>query len=369
MIAVYGAAGSVGRRIAAALVDRGAEVRLVGRDRPRLLGVADQLGLDLAVVRAAPTHDAVALRAALAGAAVVVCAAGPIERIGATVAAAALDVGAHYLDVTIEPAMVRALYEEHESAARQRQRCVASGLGAVGALGDWAIDLAAATLGAAPRLDGPPLDHAMVAYAFDGARVATGMARSLVAALAGPALWWRHGRWDEVPAAARGRTLAFGALGPRRARALATAEAVSVPRRWPVRQLDTWVAPTGAPWLDRAIGVAGPLLRWLPGVAATVEALVDPGRDPDDDAYHDARFAVVAHVGVGPRAVTVTVDGHDLYGTTAAIVSQLARGLADGAIAATGGCGPSQLLDGGRALRATADLTVTVAESPGPDAG
>ncbi|MBK9031988.1 MAG: saccharopine dehydrogenase NADP-binding domain-containing protein [Myxococcales bacterium] len=358
MIVIYGASGAIGHRIAAALVDRGAEVRLAGRDRVRLLGVADELGLVPADVCAAPIHDPAALARAFADATCVVSAAGPYGRVGAAVAAAALAADAHYLDLAIEPGFVRTLYEEHESEARRRARCVVSGLGTLGALGDWAADAAAGALPAAPD-DDAPLDEIEIAYAFDGARFATGMARSLVATLAGPALAWRRGRWDQIDPTSRGRTIDFGELGARRARALATTEAVTVPRRWAVRQLDTFVAPTGAPWLDRAIGAAAPLLRWLPGAAATVEALIDPGRAPADAADAAARFAVVARARRGDAQATVAVSGADVYATSAAIVSRLAHALATGALDGGGVLTPSQLLAGERALGATPDLVIT----------
>lgn len=354
MIAVHGASGTIGRRIAAALVDRGADVRLIGRDRPRLLAVADELGLTPSDVTAVATHDHAALVAAFADATCVIGAAGPFARVGAAIAAAALAADAHYLDVAVEPGFVRALYEEHESEARRRARAVASGIGTLGALGDWAADWAATSLG-----DGGELDHVDVAYAFDGARFATGMTRSIVSALGGPALAWRRGRWVDVPATARGRTIDFGELGSRRARALATTEAVTVPRRWPVRAVDTWVAPTGAPWLDRAIGVASPLLRWLPGARATLEALADVGRAPDDDAA-GARFAVVATARRGESVATVAIGGTDVYATTAAIVSRLGHALATGALDGHGVMTPSQLLAGERALGSMPDLDVVL---------
>lgn len=355
MIVVYGASGTIGLRIVLDLLEHGADVRLVGRDRPQLVAAADQVGLTPADVVVAPVHDAAALARAFADATCVIGAAGPYATIGGAVAAAALAADAHYLDLSVEPGFVRAMYEEHESAARRRGRAMISGVGALGALGDWAADWAATRLG-----DGAaPLDAIEIGYAFDGARFATGMGRSLVAALAGPNLAWRRGRWDPIAATARGHTLDFGELGWRRARPLGTIEAVTVPRRWAVDRVDTYVAPTGAPWLDRAIGAAAPLMRWLPSAAATALALVDPGRAPADAEHADVRFAVTATARRGADAATVTVTGSDVYATSAALVSRLARALATGALDAAGAITPSQLVAGERALGATAELTIT----------
>ncbi len=140
---------------------------------------------------------------------------------------------------------------------------------------------------------------------------------------------------------------------------LGTVEAVTVPRKWAVDRVDTFVAPTGAPWLDRAIGAAAPLLRWLPSAAATALALVDPGRAPADAEHADVRFAVTATARRGAAAATVTVSGSDVYATTAALASRLARALAAGALDAAGVVTPAQLVSGERALGATPELTIS----------
>jgi len=369
MIAIYGGSGTLGRRIAARLVDTGDAVVLVGRDRARLEATAAALQLD--DVRVAAVHDAAALAAAFADATVVIGCAGPLHRVGAPVAAAALAVGAHYLDVATEPAFVRQLYEEHESAARRDGRCVVSGLGALGALGDWAAHWAATALTAGDPAVGPgeriadddPLDAIAIGYTFDGVRVAAGLGRSLVAALTGPTVTWRGGRWDEIAAGVRGRTFDFGALGPRRARELPTIEAITVPRHIAARRVETFVAPTGSVWIDRAIGAAAPLLRWLPGLAATALAIADqgpPSDDTDDERAHaSSRFALVAEARRADSAARVTIVGHDVYATAATVCAQLARALASGALDRAGVLAPSQLLAGARALGVMTDLDIT----------
>ena len=368
MIAIYGGAGTLGRRIAARLADAGYPIVLVGRDRARLDAVA--AALDDGEVRVAPIHDAAALAAGFADATVVIGCAGPFHRVGAPIAAAALAAGGHYLDVATEPDFVRRLYEEHESAARRRGRVVVRGLGAIGALGDWAAHWAATALasGDPPPLlggriaDDEPLDTIAIGYTFDGARVAAGLGRSLVAALTGPTVAWRAGRWDEIRAG-RGRGFDFGALGVRRARELPTIESITVPRHNAARRIETFVAPTGSPWVDRAIGAAAPLLRWLPGLAATVDALADQGpptaADDDEAAHAASRFAVVAEVQRGVDLARVTIAGADLYATAAAVCAQLARALANGALDGSGVLAPSQLVAGKRALGAMADLAIT----------
>lgn len=362
MIAVYGP-GTLGRRIAARLADVGAPVALVGRDRARLDAVAAEL--ELAEVRVAPIHDRAALLAAFADATVVIGCAGPFARVGGPVAAAALAAGAHHLDVATEPAFARMLYEEHESEARRAGRCLVSGVGVVGALGDWAAHWAAAAIArddepGARLAEDDPLDEVRLAYTFDGARLAAGLGRSLVAALTAPTVAWRGGRWDDIAAGVRARDFDFGALGTRRARELPTLEAITVPRHVAVRRIETYVAPTGSPWIDRALGAAAPLLRWLPGLAATVDAIADQGpAAPDDDAHAASRFAIVVEARRAGASARIAIAGHDLYATSAAVCAQVARALAGGVVDGAGVLAPSQLLSGERALGMMTDVTVT----------
>jgi short subunit dehydrogenase-like uncharacterized protein len=111
ILVVYGASGYTGRLIVAEARARGLDVVAAGRSRDRLAS----LGVP---VRVAAVDDPKALATALAGARVVVNAAGPFHLTAKPVLAACLKAGAHYLDVGGEGPVFEALMRYGEAAQR-----------------------------------------------------------------------------------------------------------------------------------------------------------------------------------------------------------------------------------------------------------
>ncbi|UQS25943.1 saccharopine dehydrogenase NADP-binding domain-containing protein [Amycolatopsis thermalba] len=97
-VAVYGAYGHTGRFVVAELRERGYVPLLLGRDREKLLAMAEP-GLE---ARPASVDDPVALDRALAGAAAVINCAGPFATTAAPLIEAALRAGIPYVDVAAE---------------------------------------------------------------------------------------------------------------------------------------------------------------------------------------------------------------------------------------------------------------------------
>jgi short subunit dehydrogenase-like uncharacterized protein len=113
---VFGATGYTGRLIAAEASRRRLPCVLCGRDEPRLAALADELDLPY---RRLSLEDGAQLRAALADASVVLNAAGPFALTAPPLIAAALAVGAHYLDLTGEVSAVEAAARRHAEALRR----------------------------------------------------------------------------------------------------------------------------------------------------------------------------------------------------------------------------------------------------------
>jgi short subunit dehydrogenase-like uncharacterized protein len=111
-VLVYGAYGHTGRFVVGELLRHGLKPILSGRDPARLDEMTDRFpGLD---VRPATVHDSHSLERAIDGAGIVVNCAGPFLDTAVPVAAAAVQAGAHYLDVTAEQAAVQEVYRTHE---------------------------------------------------------------------------------------------------------------------------------------------------------------------------------------------------------------------------------------------------------------
>lgn len=122
-LVLYGASGYTGRLIAARARERGLDLALAGRSRARL----EPMGFPFRVAAADDPH---ALRAAFAGARVVINAAGPFPATALPVLEACLSVGAHYLDVGGEGPVFEALHR-YDGAARRAKIMVMPGAGFV----------------------------------------------------------------------------------------------------------------------------------------------------------------------------------------------------------------------------------------------
>ncbi len=184
-VVVLGATGVRGRRIAAVLArDPGVELVLADRDGRRGRDLADMLRARFSPC--APP-DELAVARSVAGAAVVVDAAGPFTRRDRGVARASVDAGAHYLDLADERSFVTGVVGL-DQAARARGVQVVSGAGVLPAISSAAVLALTADASSVERIEvtlGP------------GQRSVRG------AATVADALWsvgrplrvWRDGRW------------------------------------------------------------------------------------------------------------------------------------------------------------------------------
>ncbi|MET8544734.1 saccharopine dehydrogenase NADP-binding domain-containing protein [Kitasatospora sp. NPDC004799] len=105
-IVLLGATGFTGRRVLRELLARGETPTLVGRDRARLLALAEHHRAELPVAEADAT-SAADLARIFTGDDVVVSTVGPFARLGKPTITAAAEAGAHYLDSTGEPPFIR----------------------------------------------------------------------------------------------------------------------------------------------------------------------------------------------------------------------------------------------------------------------
>jgi len=114
-VMVYGATGHTGRFVVDELLRRGLTPTLAGRSAERLTAVAPgHATLDHRVIG---LHDPDLVRKAVTGVGVVINCAGPFLDTALPLAQAAVEVGAHYLDVTAEQQVVQQLYRELDAPA------------------------------------------------------------------------------------------------------------------------------------------------------------------------------------------------------------------------------------------------------------
>lgn len=126
-LVLYGATGFTGRQLARRVAERapaGLRWAIAGRSRDRLLALRDALGLPVGVL-VADAEDAPAVRELVGSATVLASTAGPFERYGDPLVAAAVEAGTHWCDITGETPWVRSLIDRfHDRAAEQGTRVV-----------------------------------------------------------------------------------------------------------------------------------------------------------------------------------------------------------------------------------------------------
>jgi short subunit dehydrogenase-like uncharacterized protein len=312
-IAVYGPTGYTGQRVVSELKRRGIVPILAGRDAGRLQAVH---GNGAGEIRPAGLDAPAALRTAFDGADAVINCVGPFETSAEPVAAAALAVGAHYLDFTAEQAAVLLLSERWDDAARAAHAAVLPALGFFGGFGDLLASMAAAGV-TRPRT-------ITVAYAVDG-WLLTQASRATVAAMAGRR-WVRRGGRLELATGER-RYGSFCYPEPRGTQPVMEdyplPEALSIPRHIDV-----------------------PDIR-IVMTASTLKDIFGPGAPAPDEVTDEqrasSRFTVVAAVSDGRSQHQAVAAGGDIYGITAPMIVEAATQLI--AAQPTGVLAPSQAVD------------------------
>jgi len=333
VLAILGATGYTGRLVIEEARRAGVSLRLVGRRREAL----EELAGPGEEVRVADGQDGDALREALSGAFAVVSTAGPFLEIGYAPVEAAIDVGAHYLDITGEQEFIRHVHEELSVPAAGAGVVLLSAFGMDYVPGDFAARLAAYGLE-------EPLDEISVGY-FIQATPSRGTMKT--AALIGgrPHVVWVEDRLVESKRGAPSKTFAFP-FGDQECLEWGGAEPVTVPRHTRVREVRSyWRIPEGAISQE---------------AVADMAAAEAPGTGPSQDERANSRVAVMAVARRGSESRTVTLTGRDPYGLTALLIVRGYEALRAGEARGTGALAPAEAFDVHAFLPRLAPLLVRV---------
>lgn len=319
MLIVYGATGFTGRLVVQAALRRGTRPLLAGRDPRKLRPLAEALGLPW---RAFALDDAARLRRELADASAVLNLAGPFSATAAPLAEACLAGGTHYVDVTGEVAVLRALAARHREAA-------AAGVVLLPGAGFDVVPTDCLALHLKRRLP----EARRLRLAVGGvSMVSRGTAKTVIESLGRGVLVRRGGRLvelDDPPAA----TEDFGE-GPRPVVGVSWGDVVTAHLSTGIATVEGFLeAPRGLasaarpPWPVRRLCATRPAQRVLKRLADL--ALADP-----DEARRRAGRAVVvgrAEDAAGRRAVArLTLP--EPYTLTAETAATIAAAVAAGRV-------------------------------------
>ncbi|KQR17233.1 trans-acting enoyl reductase family protein [Cellulomonas sp. Leaf334] len=312
---VYGAAGHTGRFVVDELLRRGLTPVLAGRSAERLDAAPQRhAALDR---REVAVDDPELLRRAVDGVAAVINCAGPFLDTAIPLARAAVEVGAHYLDVTAEQPIVQSLYRVLDTPARSAGVAVVPAMAFYGGLADLLLTTA---------LDGEHhADAVEVAIGLDRWWPTTGT-RITGARNTATRLVIRDGVLTPLADPAPTSTWSYSApLGTQAVVELPFSETITIDRHLRVGDLRSYL--NTAP-LDDLHDEATP-----------------PPSATDEHGRSDQRFVVDVLVRRGAQTRAITAVGRDIYAVTAPIVVEGAIRLLDGRHHGTGAQAPGEAFD------------------------
>ena len=319
-ILIYGATGYTGRLLAEHALAQRLRPILAGRDPEKLRPLAARYGLE---ARAARLDDPDGLRLALAGATVVIHAAGPFSKTARPMAEACLVTGTHYVDITGEIGVLEALAARNADARD-------AGIVLLPAAGFDVVPSDCLAAHVAHRL--PGATHLRISIGGFGG-FSRGTARTMAEGIAWGTRVRRDGRIVELPSPPRG-TADFG-RGPKRTVGLGWGDVSSAWYSTRVPNIDVYFE--AFPAMAAAAGLPAGLRRIIAG--STVQRLINRGIDrlpegPSASARAAARSTFLAEAwdGAGRRAASrmETPEGYTLTAWTAL---EAARRLSLGTVA------------------------------------
>jgi short subunit dehydrogenase-like uncharacterized protein len=336
-VAVLGATGFTGRLVVERAREAGLPLRLVGRRREALAALARE-GEE---VRVADAGSEAELLEAFDGASVVASLAGPFLAVGPRPVAAAIAVGAHYVDVTGEQAFARLVYEGFGDSAADRDVVLLTAFGFLYAVGDLAARLAAEGV--------EPTDEVVAAYAVDGFGLgSSGTRRTVGRVMAQPVVAYEDGSLVDSRVGATTRELEFPS-GRRRVVEWSGTEPLTVPRHTRARRVRSYVN-VPLPGLTSRAARLGPLGAPLAALSARV------GGGPSPERRSRTRWTVVAEARSSGRGRRATLTGRDVYGLTALLVVRAAEALRAGEVEGAGALAPAEAFEPGLLLDRLAPL-------------
>jgi len=354
-VVLYGATGYTGRLVTDELLRRGVDFVLAGRNAERLKRVSEEHGGG-APTRAASVDDPSALREAFDDATVVINCAGPFNRAGEPVVAAAVQTGSHYVDSTGEQTFMKLAFDRHGDEAERR------GVGLVPGLGfDYGPGDCIARLAARGR---EPLEEVTVAYAVKGFGATRGTLRSGLGMMSEEAVEYRDGDWHPAPRGVMRASFPFPEpLGRLAVSPYPAGEQLTVPRHTDTKKVTTYLTTASAsphPALEPVVPFMLPVL----GVAlrTPLNGLLDRAigalpEGPGEDDRRAARFTIVAVARDSEgRESRGTVRGEDVYGLTALLLVYGAEQMGDAGYDRAGPLGPAAAFDPEALLNRCGDI-------------
>ncbi|HSV52216.1 MAG TPA: saccharopine dehydrogenase NADP-binding domain-containing protein [Burkholderiaceae bacterium] len=293
-ILVYGAAGHTASFVIASLLGQGHQVVLAGHDEARLQKAFP--GVPASEFRLFELGDPDRTRRAIAGSSMVVNCAGPFADTTEHLLQAALETGAHYLDIAAEQAVARAVLEQWNDRTEAAGVIAVPAMGFYGGLGDL--------LATAAMHDWTDADEVSVYIALDSWHPTAGTRRT-GQRNAGRYLVFSGGRLQPPPATTPRTTWQFpDDFGVQQMIGISAADVVTIPSHLRVQNVPAWINE------------------------APIEDLHNTETPPpvavDDSGRSAQRFSVQVVARRGGVERRAAASGQDIYAVTGPLVAQAA---------------------------------------------
>ncbi len=360
-IVVYGATGFTGTLISRQLRRRGADFLIAGRDQRRLDSLSNELGGVSAA--AVSLSDAGALRELLEPCAVVIACAGPFLLHGEPVLAAAAATGTHYLDTTGEQPFIRMVFERYGEQAAQTGASLVPAMGFDYAPGDLIAARTAEQMG--------PLEEIVIAYCVQGFAPTQGTALSALEIMRGGDYVWREGGLRPAPRSAGGGRWRFPEpIGEQRMLRYPAGEQITVPRHVQTATVRTllngMVIPSALMPLAVASTPALQLAMHTPLRRAAAALIERMPSGPSEQSRIATRFVISCEARAGSRVRRGMVSGSDVYGLTAAALTEAAISCSAPNFDRRGALAPAEAFDPRAFLSALSDFGLSSEVDPLP---
>ena len=342
-IVLFGATGYTGRLTAEALVKRGANPVLAGRNEESLKQMAEGLGggLETAVADVGKPET---VRALLEADDVMLTTVGPFTRWGDPAAEAAIDAHAAYIDSTGEPSFIYKVFTKFGPRAQE------AGIPMITAAGyDWVPGNLAAALALSEA--GDQATKVEIGYFILGkGEISGGTMASTIGAMVEPGYAWRGGRLVTERNAKEVRS--FEVNGRRRpAVSTASSEHFTIPRLFEqvtdVEPFLGWFGSMSRPLQVSSAGTAA--LIKIPGIEAGMAKLIrrfvkgsSGGPDEDQRSRTGSHILAIARNAAGDQLSEVHLDGVNGYTFTAEFLAWAAICGQQGGIGGNGALGPAE---------------------------
>ena len=306
MIGIIGATGFTGKLVATELRKRGAQFFVAGRNEKAVRTLSEEL--DNCAWKIVDVVEP-ATYGVLSDCSTIINCAGPYSDYGEPIVREAVQRKCNYLDLTGEQSFIKLVYDKYDAAANSAGVCLIPACAFEYALGDSAANILCAEADAPNSIE--------IAYFMEGTNnTSAGTRKSIIRAVAAQGYQLRQGRLVESAPGAIHKKMANKTLI-----SFPGGEILMIPKHHQPKEVTTYMATDLAPPLVGLIPMFAPgFLRLFGNILVGNAGTASPSLS----ARAQTKFKIVVTAFSAATQRSITIEGADPYGITAAIIAAAA---------------------------------------------